>query len=88
MASTQINTKYDYKSKHHVMNISAVRNISPCDVKYCKEINKHVIICLHNKLGLLTEPGDPHLSKHVLVGEVLVGVQEPTLYYVEMMVHI
>ena len=40
------------------------------------QINKHVVVCFHNKIGLFTEPGNPKLSENILVGEVMVSVQE------------
>ena len=51
----------------------------PCDCVGSKEINVHIIISLDHKLSLLTEGADPELPKHALVGEVLIGVLEPSL---------
>ena len=41
---------------------------------YLIEINKHVIICLHDKLCLVTKLRDPEVAHDRLVGEVVVGV--------------
>ena len=43
------------------------------------KINEHVIICLHYKLCLVTELGDPEVPHDGLVGEVVVSVKEVSL---------
>ena len=50
------------------------------------EINEHVIICLHNKLCLITKFWDPEVSHDGLVGEVVVRVQEVTMDNVPMLI--
>ena len=59
---------------------------TPGDGVGSKEVNVHVIICFHHKLCLFTEGGDPQLSKHILVGQVVIGVMKPTLE--EKIVHV
>ena len=44
------------------------------------QINELVVVCLHHELRLLTELGDPEVAHDLLVAEVVVGVQEVSLY--------
>ena len=53
--------------------------IRPCNCVDGVEVDIHVIVCLDNKLGLLAKLRHPHLAKHILVREVVVGVDEIAL---------
>ena len=44
------------------------------------QINELVVVCLHHELRLLTELGDPEVAHDLLVAEVVVRVQEVSLY--------
>ena len=69
-------------TSHHVFdNYESVSKAmsTPGDGIAGKQVDVHVVVCLDDKLCLLTEGGHPQLPEHVLVGQVVVGVMETTL---------
>ena len=63
-----------------ILQVLAAGEVSPGEGVHLVQVHVHVIVRLHHKLRLAAELGHPEVAHDCLVAEVVVGVQEVSLY--------